>query len=405
MKILISAYACEPDKGSEPFLGWRWSNEIAKHHEVWVITRLNNRAAIEEYLDAKPNKNYHFVYTDLSWGLKKIKNGQKGIQLYYYLWQRQALKVARKLHKEVKFDLVHHLTFGAYTQPTFMYKLDIPFVWGPLGGGEKLPKIKNRKIEFRSWIYEILRNIQQRIYLFLSFTRGAMKKASKILVTTQETYNAIPRKYRDKTMIFQSLGIDEDFMKFNINYEKSEDKVRILMVGRYIGWKGFDIGIEAFKKVLLKYPNAELHLRGNGHLRKQLEEQCGELINRNIFFINKFLNYDEMYSLYMNFDIFLNCTLHDSGCLALLEAMSAKLPIVCINVGGPKVIATDKNAFKIEPKEYDALTTEIANRLLELCCDEEKRKQLGEKSYSIVVDKFLYEKKFQVLNSVYKGII
>ena len=49
MKILMSAYACEPNKGSEPGIGWQWAMETARlGHEVWVLTRANNRSAIEE---------------------------------------------------------------------------------------------------------------------------------------------------------------------------------------------------------------------------------------------------------------------------------------------------------------------------------------------------------------------
>lgn len=38
MKILVSAYACEPGKGSEPGVGWSFVNELAKKHNVTVLT-------------------------------------------------------------------------------------------------------------------------------------------------------------------------------------------------------------------------------------------------------------------------------------------------------------------------------------------------------------------------------
>ena len=50
MKILVSAYACEPGKGSEPGAGWLWARAAARRHEVWVLTRANNREAIEAAL-------------------------------------------------------------------------------------------------------------------------------------------------------------------------------------------------------------------------------------------------------------------------------------------------------------------------------------------------------------------
>ena len=50
LKVLISAYACEPNKGSEPEVGWQWALQMARYHDVTVLTRSNNRAGIEKEL-------------------------------------------------------------------------------------------------------------------------------------------------------------------------------------------------------------------------------------------------------------------------------------------------------------------------------------------------------------------
>ena len=52
LKVLISAYACEPGKGSEPEVGWQWALQMARHHDVTVLTRANNRQAIEPAIEA-----------------------------------------------------------------------------------------------------------------------------------------------------------------------------------------------------------------------------------------------------------------------------------------------------------------------------------------------------------------
>jgi hypothetical protein len=43
LKVLVSAYACEPNRGSEPEVGWQWIQQLARFYEVWIITRANNR--------------------------------------------------------------------------------------------------------------------------------------------------------------------------------------------------------------------------------------------------------------------------------------------------------------------------------------------------------------------------
>ena len=73
LKILISAYACEPNKGSEPEVGWKIANTLATlGHKVYVITRSNNIENIENYLKYKKTKNITFLYFDLPKWIIKI---------------------------------------------------------------------------------------------------------------------------------------------------------------------------------------------------------------------------------------------------------------------------------------------------------------------------------------------
>jgi NAD(P)-dependent dehydrogenase (short-subunit alcohol dehydrogenase family) len=51
LRIVAFAYACEPDSGSEPGVGWMWARMLAHLGETWVITRENNREAIEAALE------------------------------------------------------------------------------------------------------------------------------------------------------------------------------------------------------------------------------------------------------------------------------------------------------------------------------------------------------------------
>ena len=67
MKILLSAYACEPNLGSEPGVGWNWAIELTRlGNEVWVLTRESNRARVEGASgDYKQLEKLNFLYYDL----------------------------------------------------------------------------------------------------------------------------------------------------------------------------------------------------------------------------------------------------------------------------------------------------------------------------------------------------
>ena len=50
MNILINAYACAPNWGSEQGMAWHWITELAKMHNLYVITEGEWKKEIEEAL-------------------------------------------------------------------------------------------------------------------------------------------------------------------------------------------------------------------------------------------------------------------------------------------------------------------------------------------------------------------
>ena len=66
LKVLLSAYACEPNTGSEPEIGWGWAKGLYKKgYDVSVITRESNRKKIEATMLQSPEIKIDFYYYDL----------------------------------------------------------------------------------------------------------------------------------------------------------------------------------------------------------------------------------------------------------------------------------------------------------------------------------------------------
>lgn len=61
-KFLVSAYGCEPNKGSEPGIGWQWSLQLVKFGEVHIITRKNNKEVISKTLSTMPKENSSKIF-------------------------------------------------------------------------------------------------------------------------------------------------------------------------------------------------------------------------------------------------------------------------------------------------------------------------------------------------------
>nr|WP_319421875.1 hypothetical protein [Pleurocapsa sp. FMAR1] len=237
MKVLLSAYSCEPG------VGWNIVREVARYQEVWVLTRPDeSQEAIAAELARNPIANLKFVYFTLPFWQDSRKWGQSGgMQLHYYLWQIQAYFVARRLHHQIGFDLIHHVTFVKYSSPSFLALLPIPFIWKPLGGGEFAPRAFWQKFSSKAKIYEVVRNIVRWIGEQDPFVRYATKKSSAIRATTKDTAE---RLYKlgaspDKVKILSQLGLSEVETIELIKYQLPSDlPIKFISIGRLLHWKG-----------------------------------------------------------------------------------------------------------------------------------------------------------------------
>lgn len=367
MKVLLSAYACEPGKGSEPGVGWRWAIEIARRgHQVTVLTRANNRANIEAGVAADPDypTTIQFAYFDLpSWALR-LKRRAGVVLLYYAFWQWGAYRLAKRLHKTQRFDLVHHLTFVTIRNFSLMGRLGIPFVLGPVAGGETSPFWLRWYTGWRGGLADTVRDIANMLSRFDPILRDGLAKAKVIAVTTPQTLRLIPQKYQKKSRCVLQIGIDETSGQGKLNPEQR--CTRILYVGNFLYLKGMCIGLDAFAKALEHNPNLGLTMVGKGPEEKRWGEHAQRLgVAERIEWL-PWLPQSKLMELYAQHGLLLFPSLHDSGGQAVLEALSHGLPVVCLKLGGPGEIVNNNcgRSIPTDHGDYERLTDEMAQALL-----------------------------------------
>ena len=280
MKILLSAYACEPNRGTEPGVGWNMAVALAQHHQIWVFTSNTHRTAIEAELAVRPVENLQFVYIDpLGWVYDWSKEGKKAywdVHLHYYLWQIWAYFVGRSLHRPVGFDLVHHLTYGKYSTPSFLSFLPIPFVWGPIGGAESAPKPFWQDFSMRARTYEVFRSLSQRLGELDLFMRLTVRRSSLTWCKAEDTAKRLKALGAQNVSIMVESGLRPEEIAMLTSYPiPTTEPIRFISMGRLLHWKGFYLGVRAFAKAAL--PNAEYWILGEGPERERLEMLAVEL--------------------------------------------------------------------------------------------------------------------------------
>lgn len=394
MNLLLSAYACRPNIGSEPAVGWKWAIELSKYCNVTVLTNYTNEPYIRKHLSDISLSNINFVYVKPNMKTELwYKEWQSFERLYYMLWQRKAVKVARDLMKSKKFDCVQHITYVSCVMPTYMYKLNLPFVYGPVSGGEAIPSIINYPLTKKEKLIELIRQCNQVFASKSIYFRKACKKSKYIITTTEETKKLISPEYHDKTKIEQAIGLNKKDIRENIK-TTFNDTLKFLIAGRMLSWKGFKIALEAFVEALDSGVDASLTILGSGNedFNLNLQKLSGNYLNKKIKFV-KSVPYNEMNSFYDKHDILINCSLRDSGCLVVMEAMGRGLPIICIDTGGPKVNTCSGGAIKIQPQKYDELKKDLIKSIIQICNDKQMISKLSQEGLVVAKEEFEFESK------------
>lgn len=387
-KILISAFSCLPDRGSEQGVGWNWTILTSRTQNVTLVTRTKNKALIEKEISQNSIKNLTVLYVPSSLKLRKIS-----IYLEYLHWQLMIFYFLRKHIKKFKYDYIFHVTFGALFLPILIHKLGIPFVWGPIGGGEIVPTrlISN---------FTIFSKIKHLFKLFLIYTIainpfiiGPAKKAKLILVRTNDTKNVIPARFHYKTQVLLETCVDLN--KFNSllfhddqSHSNDSKKLTISYSGRLIDFKNVSMLIESL--LLLKRKNLFFHLNiiGSGPDELRLKRLVNKYQLTNDVLFHGELTRNDLITLLVRTDIYAFPSLREAGTWSLIEAMALGKAIVCVKTSGMDVLTDDYSALRINVTNYQDMKLNFSNALEKLILNKELRTSFGQNARNRIIQNF-----------------
>jgi glycosyltransferase involved in cell wall biosynthesis len=399
------AYACEPHRGSEPGVGWNVVTQISQFHQVWVITRANNQEPIEHALCENPLPKVHWIYFDLPRWARFWKRKQFGVHLYYYLWQVGAYIVGRKVHKHVNFDLVHHVTFVNYWLPSFLSFLPVPFIHGPIGGGESAPKAFYKCYTFHGIVHDSLRDFARWAARWDGFLRLSLQRSAVIIATTDETAQRLHRLGISNVRVLTQVALSsQEIQILDRSRTVKSNAFRLMSIGSLVSWKGFQLGLKAFDEFQRDFPSSEYWLVGDGWDRGYLGRLANRLgLQNKVHFLGS-LPRNEVLRVLAECDVIVHPSLHDSGSFVCLEAMAAGKPIICLNLGGPGFLVTDEVGYKVPARSPQQAILGLAEAMRRLALDPELRQRMGENGKRRVRANFTWETKRKEFLQIYEDI-
>lgn len=340
MRILLSAYACEPSRGSEPGVGWNWAIELQRQgNAVVVLTRTSLRPKIEQFFSANPTApRPEFVYYELSrpW-LYLFRKGVLPEQIYYVVWQMFCVATARKAAQDYNSELIWHLTLGTIRLPCFLWRLGKPFVYGPAGGGERTPYAMRRDYNRFAHAKDNLRDALNRLSRIDPMMRTVFARADLILARTPESAQFVSPRWRHKVRIVHEVGV--------VQVASAADSTRtalrrVLYVGGFRYFKGITLAVRAFAEFVRLGGVARFTLVGRGPEEAPARLLAKQLQVDHLIDWVAWVEQRELGRIYAAHDVFLFPSLHDSGGTVVVEAMSHGLPVVCFDLGGPGQIVS-----------------------------------------------------------------
>ena len=382
--ILLSAFECNPYMGSDAEVGWQWGHQLSSRgYKITVITRSTHQNEIEQWITKTgESKAVNFVYVDIKWlyPLTELINPRN--HLYYYFWQFSAYLIAKKLHRQKPFSLIHHLTWVSFRQPSFMGLIDAPMFFGPVAGGDEIPKGYAKTFTLKQRWLECIRSLINSLVKIDPLMWLTYATAKKVFFTSPAHLARVPKFVKNKAQIELAIGCDlpatdssQKNNKVTPNKQTLRRGNRLLFVGRFLGLKGMDIGLDAFALIRQSRPDITLTLVGDGIERDRWVTKAKLLNVFDAIDWRGWMPKEEVQKLYEEFDLFYFPSLRDSGGFVVLEALQNGMPVVCFKLGGPGILVDESCGCAVEAANSVAQATQdLAAATLKILSDSKKNK-------------------------------
>ncbi len=360
MKILLSSFQCVPNQGSELGNGWHWARALADcGHDVTVLTQPSH------IIEAAAPPDIKFLFADASEPPVHRFKSLLVTTRYYLRWQDEALRYVEQQSQQ--YDVVHHVSWGSLHLGSMLWRLPVPLVYGPIGGGQTAPGNYWRYFG-RGWPTEMLRTAATGSLLKLnSRSRETIRNSAVTLVTNSATAAACRRLGAADVRYMLAEGLPRDWL---VDARPRPTGIPVVLwVGRLLPRKAPTLALEAFAE-LRRAMRARLVVAGDGPLLGQVRMMVERLgLADDVQLLGR-VPWEDLKSFYDSASVFLFTSLRDSSGSQFLEALSRGLPAVALDHHGIGDVDVGPAALKVAlPQRPRDLPSRLAAALQTILCD------------------------------------
>ncbi len=389
--VLMIAYACNPEGGGEHWLGWGWAEQAAKNYSVHLITTPNARGPVEKQA-LRHGITPHFVTPPQAgrWG-RKIG------------WQSRVMKLAAELHAREKFQIVHQTTFHTFRVPFLAAGLGIPSVWGPVAGGEFVPRGFGRDLGLARF-GEFSRHLVNQLWLRHPQIRSSLTNVSALFVSNRTTLNFLPAFVHRKCVIVPPNALrPEDEQCPEPQSRPVTDAFRLLYVGNCVATRALPLVFDALRQSEMS--GVKLSVVGTGTALARWKRMAADLVRLGTVEFSGQVTRERLPEFYNQAHALIFPALRDSGGSALLEAMARSVPVICLDWGGPGEMVDEQSGCKIAVGNRVATVAGLAAAITQLRASPERRLALARAARTRALKLFRWDTRAELLKHTYQRLI
>ena len=250
-------------------------------------------------------------------------------------------------------------------------------------------------------------SLKKKIYLFAT-ERFVYKYFDKLIAVSEDIYRYL-KKYHHKPNHVEVIqnGIDFSIISSETENENAEPSFSFsnrhkvfAVIGRLFPDKGHRFFLEAFAKVCKDYSSAMAIIVGDGPTKDEIMKHLRELSLENHVQVCGVRS--DMKTVYENIDFLVIPSLREGLPYVLLEAMVCKVPVLASAVGDiPQLIKDGVTGYLVRAGDIDALE----KRMKEMMINPYKCKEMAEKAYQVVLERFSAERMVRDTEKLYKSIV
>ena len=409
LNILINAYACSPNWGSEPGMAWNWITNIAKYCKCFVITEGEWRKEIDEALKTHPLRdNITFYYNPVPQEVRDMCWNQGDWRFYYYYrqWQKKTLKIAEQICKEHKIDVIHQLNMVGFREPGLLWKIEGPkYVWGPIGGMENIPTTYLDGAGLKQNLFCRIKNtINSLQYTYQPNVRKAIKRSDALVAAVKGVKDVLEKVYCRESVLINETGCHIDADCPTRKTIDGKQRLDLLWVGRFIYTKRLDLALRTIAEV--KNLDVCLHICGTGSeeqvaMYKQLATDLH--IEDKCVWHGK-VEHSKIQQMMADSDVFFFTSIMEATSTVTLEAISSCLPVLCFDTCGFGPLITEKIGRKVPISNPDKSVRDFAEHIRFFYANRELLNEISKNEFSYR-ESLSWESKAKQMVDIYNKVL